>query len=56
MPADDLNRRSILGLPLTASTQAATVSPALACVPPPEDNSADDLNHAALVAAGAAPR
>jgi len=55
MPADDLNRRSILGLPLTAPTQAA-VTPVLACIPPPEDNSSDDLNRAALVAAGAVRR
>jgi D-alanyl-D-alanine carboxypeptidase len=54
MPAEDLNRRSILGLPLTAPTQAAAVMPVLACTPPPEDNSADDLNRAALAAAGAA--
>jgi D-alanyl-D-alanine carboxypeptidase len=56
MPADDLNRRSILGLPLIAPTQTAAVMPVLACTPPPEDNSADDLNRAALAAAGAARR
>lgn len=48
MPADDLNRRSILGLPLTGPTPATAVRPVLACEPPPEDNSADDLNRAQL--------
>lgn len=54
MPADDLNRRSILGLPLTAPTQVAAVAPVLPCTPPPEDHSADDLNRAALAASGMA--
>jgi soluble lytic murein transglycosylase-like protein len=48
VPADNLNRRSILGLPLTGPTQAATMMPVLACRPPPEDHSADDLNRAQL--------
>jgi hypothetical protein len=54
MPADDLNRRSILGLPLTAPTKVAAVAPVLPCTPPPEDHSADELNRAALAASGMA--
>jgi hypothetical protein len=53
-PADDLNRRFLAGQPLTAPTRVAAAMPPLACLPPPEDNSADDLNHAALAAAGLA--
>jgi soluble lytic murein transglycosylase-like protein len=52
MPADDLNRRSILGLPLAAPARASAVAPVLPCTPPLEDHSADDLNRAALAASG----
>ena len=51
IPADDLNRRMLMGqvLPPTAPRAA----PALACLPPAADRSADALNQAALAAAQA---
>jgi D-alanyl-D-alanine carboxypeptidase len=54
IPADDLNRRSLTGQPMP-QIQVAAATPALACMPPAADRSADALNRDALAAAAGDP-